>query len=72
VIDVWAKGMSVPLTIVQRFERFTKHGRFKLLGEPMLTLGGQVVSLPAGAIDAQLRPGINQHSKVSSLWDTWH
>ena len=72
VIDFWAKGMSAPVTIIQRFQRSTKHGRFKLLGEPTLTVAGEVVTLPRGTIEAQLRPGINQHSKVSSLWDTWH
>lgn len=72
VIDFWAKGMTAPLTVIQRFERFTKRGRFKLLGEPMLTIGGQLASLPPGTVDAQLRPGINQHSKVSALWNTWH
>lgn len=72
VVDFWARGMSAPVTLIQRFERVTKHGRFKLLGEPMLTIAGQVVELPSGIVEAQLRPGINQHSKVSPLWVTWH
>jgi len=72
VIDFWAKGMKEPLTLIQKFERFTKHGRFKLLGEAMVTAEGKVFPTITDSAQSKLRDGIRQHSKVAALWDTWH
>ncbi len=71
IIDFWAKGMKEPVTLIQRFERFTKHGRFKILGEPMVSLGGKILPTFTDSGQAQLRHGIQQHTKVAPLWDTW-
>ncbi len=71
VIDFWAKGMKEPVTLIQKFERYTKHGRFKILGEPMVSLGGKVLPTFTDSARAQLRRGIQHHSHVAPLWDTW-
>jgi len=71
VIDFWAKGMKEPVTLIQKFERFTKHGRFRLVGDAMVSVGGKILPTFTDSASAQLLRRIQQHSKVASLWDTW-
>jgi hypothetical protein len=72
VIDFWARGMKEPATLIQKFERFTKHGRFKLLGDVKVSVHGKIIPTFTDSAKAQLRRGIQQHSKAAPLWDTWH
>lgn len=68
VVDFWVRGMVTPVSLIQRFRRFTKSDPFKLLGQPFLSSEG-----PSGSglrVDL-LRAGIDAHPKVAALWDTW-
>ena len=71
-VDFWSLGMASAGTLVQRFAPCAKAGKFRLLGEPLLVLGG-VAQEPAHAqAPLQLvQAGIRQHSEVAKLWDTW-
>jgi hypothetical protein len=68
VVEFWEGGMAAPVALVQRFERFTKSGRFKIVGQPSLSIQGR--SSSELRIDL-LRAGIDSHPKVAALWDTW-
>jgi len=71
-VDVWARGMDTPVTIVQRFVPNASEGGFRIVGEPILVAGGVVQPDAASrsAIDAVLR-GVQSHPKVAPLWSSW-
>ena len=71
-IDFWAKGMNRPATLIQRFDRYTKSGRFRLVGPICVTIDGKALdSAAASAALIQLQAGVQQHPKVAHLWATW-
>jgi hypothetical protein len=72
VVDCWAKGMSAPISFIQQFEPFAARRRFRIIGEPMLVVDGEMQS-PAAALPVlkRLREGIHSHPKVASLWSSW-
>lgn len=71
-VDVWAKGMESPVTIVQRFTPHASARGFRIVGEPMLIVGGVVQADAASrsAIESVLR-GVQSHPKVAILWSSW-
>ena len=72
VVDFCAEGMLNPLTVVQPFERFTKSGRFRVVGEMMIASSGQVLdSASSHKLIEGIKAGIQEHSKVAELWHTW-
>jgi hypothetical protein len=72
VVDIWGRGMLNPLTIIQPFERYTKHGRFRVIGEMIFASSGQLVdSTSAEKVIEGIKEGIQQHSEVAELWHTW-
>jgi len=72
VVDFWAEGMLNPLTLIQPFERYTKRGRFRLVGDMIITRGGQTLdAMSANKVTEGIKAGIQEHSKVAELWHTW-
>ena len=70
-IDLWAKGMDVPITFVQRFQPFAT-GEFKLLGEASVVIDGKVqTAAVSDPLVALLNRGIQTHSKAAKLWPQW-
>jgi hypothetical protein len=71
-VDVWAKGMKAPASLIQRFEPFAAKGRFRLIGDPVFVVGG-VLQPPSVAKPwlTTLMQGVHQHPKVAALWSTW-
>ena len=71
-VDLWAKGMDNPVTLVQRFVPFATGGRFRIIGEPMLVVGGvvQPEAVSRSAIESVLR-GVESHERVATLWSSW-
>lgn len=56
---------------IQRFRPYAK-GEFKLIGQPMVVIGGQIISEnEAAPFIAQLRRGILSHEKAAELWPSW-
>jgi len=72
VVDFWVEGMKNPSTIIQPFVRYTEGGRFRVVGEMIVTSGGQMLdsSLMQQAVNA-INEGIQEHPKVVELWHTW-
>ena len=72
VIDFWAEGLPNPLTVIQPFERYTKSGRFRVVGEMTIASKGQVLdSASSHKIIEGIKAGIQEHSMVAELWPTW-
>jgi hypothetical protein len=72
VVDFWAEGMLNPLTLIQPFERYTKSGRFRVVGDMIITSGGQMLdSASASKVIEDIKAGIEEHSRVAELWHTW-
>src|SRR5574341_633764 len=70
-IEAKAKGMTESIVFVQRFQPFSK-GQFKLIGEPMVLLGGKVATAAESQkLVAQLRAGVQSHSKAAEFWQHW-
>jgi hypothetical protein len=72
VVDFWATGMSEPATIIQQFEPFGKRGRFRITGDPEITLEGSIQTGDNVATAVSLvEQGISSHQKVAPLWKKW-
>ena len=72
VVDFWAEGMLNPLTVIQPFERYTKSGRFRVVGDMIIASNGQVLdSASSRKVIEGIKAGIQEHSKVAELWHTW-
>ena len=72
VVDFWAEGLLNPLTVIQPFERYTKSGRFCVVGEMIIAVNGQILdSASSGKVIEGIKAGIQEHSKVAELWHTW-
>lgn len=71
VVDFWVEGMKNPLTLIQPFVRYTKGGRFHVVGEMIVTSGGQMLDSTSmrQVVDA-INEGIQEHPKVVELWHT--
>lgn len=78
-VDVWAKGMQRPITIVQRYEPFAGRNKFRVIGEPEIfsDQAGTVVKsaiedagLVKGLLD-RIQKGIDQHPVAGKMWDSW-
>jgi len=70
-IEAKASGMTEPVVFVQGFQPFAK-GAFKLIGQPMVVIGGKVVAHAETALLlAQLEHGIQSHEKAAELWPEW-
>jgi len=72
IVEFWAKGMMTPGRLVQRFEPFSRRGKFSLLGDPIVTIEGKVLE-QAEAARALVRvtQGIADHPEASKHWPTW-
>lgn len=73
VLSVEAKASDMPESIVfvQRFQPFSK-GQFMLLGAPLVSIGGKAVpEVEARQLIAQLRAGVQSHSKAAEMWSEW-
>jgi hypothetical protein len=72
VVDFWAEGMEHPLTLIQPFERYTKHGRFRVVGDMMISSRGEVLdSTSAEKVIEGINEGVREHPTVAELWLTW-
>lgn len=72
-IDIGAKGSAQRITLIQRFEPYAKRKHFRLLGDPEVVIDGNLQdSAKVKDLLAIVRRGVSQHSKVASLWDSWH
>jgi hypothetical protein len=72
-VDIGVRGSAQRITLIQRFEPYAKRHRFRLLGDPQVSIDGQIQD-PAKVKDllTTVRRGVGQHPKVALLWDTWH
>lgn len=73
VLTVEAKvsGATSTVVFVQRFQPFAS-GQFKLLGVPMVVVGGKALSsAEAEPLLVQLRAGVQSHSKAAEHWREW-
>ena len=70
-IEAKTKDMKDSVSFIQRFQPYAK-GKFKLIGEPMVVVGSEVMSeTEAAPLIAQLRRGIQSHKKAAELWSQW-
>jgi hypothetical protein len=71
-VDLWAKGMLKPVTLVQQYQPFAAAGKFRIVGDPIVVMEGVAQAPPvvADLLEAVQR-GIRSHSKVVKLWDSW-
>lgn len=71
-IDFWARGMRGAASLVQPFERCTRGGRFRLLGDPMLVVEGLVVEQDTARASLEaVGAGVMTHPKAAELWQSW-
>jgi hypothetical protein len=72
LVDLWARGMKSPITIVQRYDPLAKRGRFKVIGEPFILINGKVVDSSKYVESlSELHKGLLEHEKVAELWEGW-
>ena len=71
-VDVWAKGMDKPITLIQRFEPYSRRRHFQVIGKPDVLINSvaQDPKTMEGILDT-IEKGILQHSKVQPLWAEW-
>ena len=70
-VEAKSKDMKDPIAFIQRFRPYAT-GEFKLIGQPMVVIGGEVISEnEAAPFIAQLRRGILSHEKAAELWPSW-
>jgi hypothetical protein len=71
-VDFWVKGMNTPATIVQPYEPYVRHQRFRLLGDPKLIAQGKVRDDEKAVLTvATILKGIDCHVLVAPLWPRW-
>lgn len=71
-VDVWARGMKTPVSIVQRYEPFANRGRFKIIDAPLIIIQGEMVDPSEHeAALSELYHGLFQHAKAAELWEGW-
>lgn len=72
-VDVWAKGMEKPITLIQRFEPYAKRQHFRVIGKPEVAINSVVQdSKTVQNIVDTVEKGVLGHSKVKPLWAEWH
>jgi len=71
-VDIWAKEAQHSITLIQRFEPYFKRQRFRLIGEPEVSLNGRLQDLLVvrELLDTVHR-GVLEHSNVAPLWQEW-
>jgi hypothetical protein len=70
--EVWAKGSSETVILIQRFEPFVSRKHFRLIGEPEVSVKGILQDKAwAEAVLTTINKGVMQHSKVAPLWAGW-
>ena len=70
-VSAKARGMKEPIVFIQRF-RSTSKGPFKVIGDAMVVVSGQVLSTNEAAPYLKtLRDGIQSHEKAGPLWQQW-
>ena len=71
-IDFWARGMRGAASLVQPFERYTRGGRFHLLGDPVLVVEGLLVEQDTARASLEaIGAGAMTHAKAADLWESW-
>ncbi len=71
-VTFWAKGMKEEAAFVQQFEPNGRRGKFRLIGKPMVIIGGvEQTGKKAAAVIAAVMKGVSQHSKVQPMWAGW-
>lgn len=70
-VDAWAKGMTAPISFVQKFRPLAS-GKFGLLGDPWVVIDGKLQDPSAsGDLLTKLKSGIQSHSKAAEHWSEW-
>ena len=70
-VDAWAKGMTTPISFVQKFQPYAS-GRFKLFGEPWVVIDGKVQdSSISKDLIAKVKRGVQSQSKAAEHWSEW-
>ena len=73
LVDPGGKGVEHRVTLIQRFEPYSKRHHFRLIGEPELIIDGHWQDSAKVKDDlATVRRGILEHPKVAPLWTDWH
>jgi hypothetical protein len=71
-IDFWARGMRGAASLLQPFERYTRGGRFRLLGDPTLVVDGLVIERDTARASLEaIDGGVMTHAKAAVLWESW-
>lgn len=61
-----------PVTVLQPYAPVAAGGPLRILGDPMITRGGEVAGPDEAAVWIRLlHEGIGQHSAVADLWAGW-
>jgi hypothetical protein len=71
VVEAKSRGADGPLVFVQPFRPFAS-GKFRLLGAPMVIVGGKTLSeTDAEPLLQGLFDGIQSHAKAAEHWADW-
>lgn len=72
-IDIGTKGSTTKITLIQRFEPYSKRHHFLLIGDPEIVIDGTVQeSAKMKGLLETVHHGVSQHAKAGLLWDGWH
>jgi len=72
-VDVGAKGTTQRITLIQRFEPYSKRNHFRLIGDPEIVIDGKLQgAAKVKDLLATIQRGVLQHAKVAPLWESWH
>lgn len=72
IVEFWAEGMTNPGRLIQKFEPFSRKGKFSILGDPTIIVSGKVLDqADVSRALVQVTEGIVGHPEASKLWETW-
>lgn len=70
-IDAWAKGMTRPITFVQKFQPYSS-GAFRIRGDAVVVVDGKALTgTEATKLVRTLYGGVSGHAKAGPLWQGW-
>lgn len=71
-VEFGSRDADVRHVVIQVYEPFAADHRFRMLGQPMITRGGELLSeQETRALFEQIEAGIREHPAVAELWPQW-
>lgn len=72
VVEFGSRDADVPHVVIQAYEPLAANHRFRILGPPMITRGGELLNeQETRALFERIEAGIQEHPAAVELWPQW-